>query len=75
MRCTDLGEAASIQRDWVDGTIKRLNSDIAALTEQTMVLSQEAVAVTRYAIQPPAEAQPSPKRRAVEKETQIEAAA
>jgi DNA-directed RNA polymerase subunit L len=40
-----------------------------------MVLSQEAVAVTRYAIQPPAEAQPSPKRRAVEKETQIEAAA
>jgi hypothetical protein len=75
VRCTDLGEAASIQRDWVDGTIKRLNSDIAALTEQTMALSQEAVAVTRYAIQPPAEAQPSPKRRAVEKETHIEAAA
>jgi len=75
VRCTDLGEAATIQRDWIDGAIKRLNSDIASLTEQTVALSQEAAAVTRYAIQPPAEAQPSSKRRAVEKDTQIEAAA
>jgi Phasin protein len=75
VRCTDLGEAASIQRDWIDGAVKRLNSDIAALTEQTMALSQEAVAVTRYATQPLAEAQPSSKRRAVDKENRIEAAA
>jgi hypothetical protein len=75
VRCTDLGEAASIQREWIDGAVKRLNSDITSLTEQTVALSQEAVAVTRYAIQPLAEAQPSSKRRAVEKETQIEAAA
>jgi len=75
VRCTDLGEAASIQRDWIDGAVKRLNSDIAALTEQTMALSQEAVAVTRYATQPLAEAQPSSKRRAVDKENRVEAAA
>jgi hypothetical protein len=75
VRCTDLGEAASIQRDWIDGAVKRLNSDIAALTEQTMALSQEAVAVTRYATQPLGEAQPSSKRRAVDKENRIEAAA
>ena len=75
VRCTDLGEAASIQRDWIDGAVKRLNSDIAALTEQTMALSQEAVAVTRYATQPLAEARPSSKRRAVDKENRVEAAA
>jgi phasin protein len=75
VRCTDLGEAASIQRDWIDGAVKRLNSDIAALTEQTMAFSQEAVAVTRYATQPLAEAHPSSKRRAVDKENRIEAAA
>jgi hypothetical protein len=75
VRCSDLGEAASIQRDWVDGAIKRLNSDIAVLTEQTVALSQEAVAVTRLATQPSAESQPSSKRRASEKETRIEAAA
>jgi len=75
VRCTDVGEAASIQREWVDGAIKRLTSDIATLTEQTMALSQEAVAVARHATQPAAEAQASSKRRAVEKETQVETAA
>lgn len=75
VRCIDLGEAASIQREWVDGAIKRLTSDIATLTEQTMALSQEAVAVASNAALPTAEAQASSKRRAVEKETQVEAAA
>ena len=75
VRSTDLGEVASIQREWVDGAIKRLTSDIATLTEQTMALSQEAVAVARHAAQPDAEAQASSKRRAVEKETQVETAA
>jgi hypothetical protein len=45
------------------------------LTEQTMALSQEAVAVARHAALPAAEAQASSKRRAVEKETQVETAA
>jgi hypothetical protein len=75
VRCTDLGEAASIERDWIDGAIKRFNSDIAAAAERTVTLSQEALAVTRLVTQPLAEAHPSTKRRAVDKETQIEAAA
>jgi len=74
-RCTDLAEAASIQRDWFDGATKRLNSDIGALTAQAVALSEEAVVATRNAAQSSAEAVASLKPRAVEKETRVDAAA
>jgi len=74
-RCADLGEAASIQSDWIDGAIKRLNSDMAALTEQAITLSQEAATVTRSVTQLPKETQPSAKRQPVEREAPAEAAA
>lgn len=73
-RCTDIAEAAAIQRDWVDGMLKRLTSEITAFTEQTVALSQEAVAVTRSATQPAA-APPPPKRRAEREAQNNEAAA
>jgi hypothetical protein len=73
-RCTDLADAAAIQRDWLDGALKRMSAEVTALTEQTMALSQEAAAVVRSAAQPPAAA-PAPRRRAAERETQSEAAA
>jgi len=49
--CGDLSEVASIQRDWLEGAMKRLESDIQALTEQAKVFSLEAVSATRYAAQ------------------------
>lgn len=68
--CRDLSDAASIQRDWLDGTMKRWSSDIEALTSHTMALSQEAV--SRYATQSSSEADASPPHRAAEREPQIE---
>jgi hypothetical protein len=74
-RCTDLAEAASVQREWFDGAVKRLNSDVAALTEQLIARSEEAVAATRNAAQPPSEAISTGQPRAVDKRPQSAAAA
>jgi hypothetical protein len=74
-RCTDLAEAASVQRAWFDGTIKRLNSDIEAMTAHVTALSGEAVAAARSATQAPSGAISSAQPRAVEKAPQSVAAA
>ncbi len=50
-KCSDLQEAVSIQRDWFEGTLRRLDSDLHAIADQAVALSQEAMAVTRYAAQ------------------------
>jgi len=50
-KCNDLQEAVSIQRDWFEGTMRRLDSDLHAIADQAVALSQEAMAVTRYAAQ------------------------
>jgi hypothetical protein len=50
-RCGDLQEAVSIQRDWLEGTMRRLDSDLHALADQAVALSHEAVAATRYVAQ------------------------
>jgi hypothetical protein len=72
--CSDLNEAVSIQRDWLEGAAKRLTADFETLTEQATFLSREAVEATRSAAQSAPEA-PSPKHRAGPKEAQIDAAA
>lgn len=71
----DLGEAALIQREWLDGALKRLNADIQTLTEHAMTLSHEAVTVTRRAAQSAADMQVPAKPRATEQTNEIEAAA
>jgi len=70
-RCADLTEAAAVQRDWLDGAVRRLRADVAALTDQTLLLSQETVAALEAPKPPPAPA----KRRTSEKAASIEAAA
>ena len=50
-KCSDLQEAVSIHRDWFEGTLRRFDSDLHALADQAVALSQEAMAATRYAAQ------------------------
>jgi len=50
-KCSDLQEVVSIQRDWLEGTMRRLDSDLHALADQAVALSQEAMAATRYVAQ------------------------
>lgn len=50
-KCNDLQEAASIHRDWIEGTLQRLDSDFHALADHAVALSHEAMAATRDAAQ------------------------
>jgi hypothetical protein len=49
--CNDLKEAATIQRDWFEGAMRRLDTDLHAIADQALALSQEAMSATRYAAQ------------------------
>lgn len=49
--CRDWQEAASIQRNWVEETMKRLDSDLRAFGEQALTIAQEAMSATRFAAQ------------------------
>lgn len=54
--CGDLQEAASIQREWLEGTMKRLDADLHAIADHTAAVSQEALSATRFAAQSTTEA-------------------
>lgn len=49
--CNDLKEAASIQRNWFEDSMKRLDSDLHAFADQALAVSREAMSATRYAAQ------------------------
>src|SRR5690348_15960496 len=49
--CSDLKEAASIQRSWFEDSMKRLDSDLHAFADQALAFSREAMSATRYAAQ------------------------
>lgn len=49
--CNDLKEAASIQRNWIEDSMKRLDSDLHAFADQALAVSREAMSATRYAAQ------------------------
>lgn len=51
-RCSDLREAASIHRAWFEGTMKQIDSELHAFTDQAVAFSREAMSATRYAAQP-----------------------
>ncbi|HEV2549585.1 MAG TPA: hypothetical protein VGU20_19875 [Stellaceae bacterium] len=74
-RCNDLSEAASIQREWFDGALTRLITNLETLAEQTKFLSREAVTATRDAVQSVSEAASSPKQPAAPNDTRIDVAA
>jgi hypothetical protein len=50
-KCNDLQQAASIHREWLEGTMRRLDSDLHALADHAVAVSHEAMAVTRIAAQ------------------------
>lgn len=50
-KCNDLQQAASIYREWVEGAMRRLDSDVHALADQAVAVSHEAMAATRSAAQ------------------------
>ena len=58
-RCSDLGEAMTIQREWMDAAVKRLTTELAKFSEQATSLSREAVSATRGAMHSAADAAPS----------------
>lgn len=49
--CSDLQEAAAVHRDWLEGAMQRLDTDLHALADHAVALSHEAVSATRYAAQ------------------------
>lgn len=49
--CKDWEEAASIQRNWIEETMQRFDSDLHAFSEQALAIAQEAMSATRYAAQ------------------------
>lgn len=54
--CNDFQEAASIQREWFEGTIRRLDTDWHALADHAVSCSQEAMEATRQVAQTSSEA-------------------
>lgn len=49
--CNDLQEAASIQRDWFESTMKRFDTDLHAFADHAMALTHECMSATRDAAQ------------------------
>lgn len=76
--CSDLQEVASIQRSWFEDSMKRLDSDLHALADQALALSQEAMSATRYVAQTSAEVVAlaiQPPQRGAEQSQPVDAAA
>lgn len=49
--CRDLGDVLSIQSEWIDGAMKRLDLDVQALAEHALTVSHCTVGATRQAAQ------------------------
>jgi hypothetical protein len=49
--CSDVQQIAAIQREWLDGAMRRIDSDLHAIADHAAALSHEAVSATRYAAQ------------------------
>jgi hypothetical protein len=58
--CRDFAEAATIQQEWFGGALRRLGSDIEALTDQLLVMSREAASLAQSAPQATAAAPTTP---------------
>jgi hypothetical protein len=73
--CSDVQETAAIQREWLDGMVKRFSADFRAVAEQAVALSQEAVSATHHAAQTATETGTPVFQAADQKERPIERAA
>ena len=75
--CSDLKEAASIQRSWFEDSMKRFDSDLHAFADQALAVSHEAMSATSYVAQTSADVVAlaiQPVQRATEQH-QVDAAA
>ncbi len=63
-----LSDAATIQREWLDGVMRRLEADITALTGPATFWSHETITATQEAAQRLSEAATSATQWAVQKE-------
>ncbi|HXR86262.1 MAG TPA: phasin family protein [Stellaceae bacterium] len=50
VHCRDIGEAVSIQQEWVENNIRRLDEDFGALAHQGATLSRRAASTARDAV-------------------------
>ena len=50
VHCRDIGEAVSIQQEWVENSIRRLDEDFGALAHQGANLSHRAASTARGAV-------------------------
>ena len=50
VHCRDIGEAVSIQQEWVENNIRRLDEDFGALAHQGANLSRRAAVTAREAV-------------------------
>jgi len=50
VHCRDLGEAVSIQQEWVENNIRRLDEDFGAIAHQGANLSRRAASTARDAV-------------------------
>jgi hypothetical protein len=50
VHCHDLGEAVSIQQEWVENNIRRLDEDFGAIAQQGATLSHRATTTARDAL-------------------------
>ena len=55
-QCNDLQEAVAVQRNWIEGSVQRLNADLRAFADHATAISREALAVASQAGQGSAEA-------------------
>ncbi len=49
--CHDLTEAASVQQEWIEGAVSRLESDFRALTDNVQVVTRETTKAAQHAAQ------------------------
>ena len=66
VHCRDLGEAVSIQQEWVENNIRRLDEDFGALAHQGANLSHRAASTARDAVGKSSQAARAGARRAEE---------
>ena len=49
IHCKDIGEAVTIQQEWLEGTIQRVSEDFSAFANQNAAISRDAASSAREA--------------------------
>jgi len=71
VRCRDLGEAVSIQQEWIENNIRRLDENFGALADQGTKLTRRAASTARDAFGESSNAAREVTREAEETESMV----